>query len=110
MADSRQKHPKEFQKKLVELVDSGRSVESLAREFDLPAQTIRNWVRAALREENRRLQKEIRRMEMEIEILKKADAWFNRDTGSTGDMGSSVKRKKTRKNTKRAPNSPSRNS
>ena len=96
MADSQRKYPAEFRKKLIDLVHSGRSAESLAQQFDLSAQTIRNWVRAADREETRRLQKEnrrlrkdIRRVEMEIEILKKADAWFGRETDSKSSGSSS---------------------
>jgi transposase len=34
---------------MVALVRTGRSVEDLAREFELSAQTIRNWVRVAER-------------------------------------------------------------
>jgi transposase len=81
---------------MVELVRSGRSPESLSREFEPTAQTIRNWVAqtdrdeglrsdgltTAEREEVRRLRREVKRLRMERDILKKATAWFARETGS----------------------------
>ena len=85
-----------FREQMVELVRSGRSPEELAREFEPSAQSIRNWVgqadrdegrshdglTSAEREELRRLRRENRRLRQEREILAKAAAWFARETGS----------------------------
>jgi transposase len=81
---------------MIELVRAGRSPESLGREFEPSAESIRNWVRQAdldegrrqdglttgEREEIRRLRRENRQLREEREILKKAAAWFARETGS----------------------------
>jgi transposase len=79
---------------MVELVRSGRDPEQLAREFEPSAQAIRNWVAQAdrdegrredglttlEREELRRLRRENRQLREEREILKKAAAWFARES------------------------------
>ena len=89
-------YPAEFKRQMVELVRSGRSVESLAKEFEPCAQSIATWVRQAdldegrredglttdEREELRRLRRENRTLRMEREILKKAAVWFARETDS----------------------------
>jgi transposase len=89
-------YPAEFRERLVELVHSGRSPEDLAREFEPSAQTIRNWVAqadrdtgkrsdgltTAEREELRRLRREVKKLKVEKEILKKAAAWFAQETDS----------------------------
>ena len=68
----------------------------VASEFEPTAQCIRNWVRQADRDEGRRgeglptdertelqrLQRENATLREEREILKKAAAWFARETGS----------------------------
>jgi transposase len=86
----------EFRRQMVELVRSGRSAESLGREFEPSAQAIRNWVEQADRDEGRRedglttvereelsrLRRENRRLRQEREILKKAAAWFARESDS----------------------------
>ena len=68
--------------------------EDLAREFEPSAQTIRNWVVQAERDEGRRVDgpssaegEELRRVRREIhrlceerDILAKATAWFTRET------------------------------
>lgn len=87
---------------MIELVRSGRSPESLAREFEPSAQCIRKWVRQAERDAGRRLdglttdeRTELQRLRRENatlreerEILKKAAAWFARETGSIPSKGS----------------------
>lgn len=74
---------------MVALVRTGRSPESLAREFEPSPHTIRNWVKQAdldegrrtdglttdERKELRRLRREVKQLRMEREILKKAAAW-----------------------------------
>ena len=46
MPKTRRPYPPEYRERMIELVRSGRSPESLAREFEPSAQCIRNWVRA----------------------------------------------------------------
>jgi transposase len=95
-------YPAEFRQQMVDLVRSGRSPESLAKEFEPSAQSIRTWVKQAdldegrrsdglttvEREELRRLRRENRALRMEREILKKAAAWFARETDSLPKKGS----------------------
>jgi transposase len=71
-------------------------VSELAREFEPTAQCIRNWIRQADRDDGRRsdglttddrtelqrLKRENATLREEREILKKAAAWFARETGS----------------------------
>lgn len=94
---TRPPYPAEFRARMVELVRSGRTPESLSREFEPSAQSIANWVRQAERDEGsrsdglttdereelRRLRRENRVLREEKEILRKAAAWFAEETGST---------------------------
>jgi len=96
MPKSHRPYPLEYRRRIIELVRAGRSPESLAREFEPTAQCIRNWVRQADRDEGRRrdglttdertelqrLRRENATLREEREILKKAAAWFARETGS----------------------------
>lgn len=96
MAKKRRTYPLEYRRRLLELVRAGRTPESLAREFEPTAQTIRNWqiqadrddgrrsdgLTTQEREEVRRLRREVRTLREEREILKKATAWFAQETGS----------------------------
>ena len=54
MARSRGRYPPEYKEQIVELVRSGRSPGSLAREFEPSEQTIRNRVKQADLDEGRR--------------------------------------------------------
>ncbi len=90
----RHSYPPEFRQQMVELVRRGRTPEELSREFEPSAESIRSWVRQADRDEGRsddglstdereeltRLRRENRRLRVEQEILKKAAAWFARET------------------------------
>ena len=92
----RGRYPPEYRERLVELVRAGRSPGSLAREFEPTEQTIRNWVKQAdldeglrsdgltteARRKMRELKRENKRLRMERDILKKAAAWFARESGS----------------------------
>jgi transposase len=103
MGRTRRAYPPEFREQMVELVRTGRSPEELAQEFEPSAGSIRNWVRQAdlddgrrtdgltteEQEELRRLRRENRQLRLEREILKKAAAWFARETGTVPDEGSS---------------------
>jgi transposase len=96
-------YPPEYRERIIDLVRAGRSPESLAREFEPSAQCIRNWVRQADRDAGRRadglttaeraelqrLRRENAMLREEREILKKAAAWFARETGSIPSKGSS---------------------
>lgn len=103
MPKSHRPYPLEYRERIMELARGGRSPESLAREFEPSAQCIRNWLRQADRDagrrrdglttENRtelqRLRRENATLREEREILKKAAAWFARETGSIPSKGSS---------------------
>jgi transposase len=103
MPKSHKAYPLELKKRLVELVRAGRNPEELAEKFEPSAQAIRNWVAqtdrdAGLRadgltteerEELRRLRRENKVLREEREILKKAAAWFARETGSIPPKDSS---------------------
>ena len=96
MPKSHKAYPAEFKRRLVEQVRAGRTPEELAEKFEPTAQSIRNWVAQAdrdagqradgltteEREELRRLRREVKTLREEREILKKAAAWFARETGS----------------------------
>ena len=103
MPKSRPPYAPEVRRQLVALVRSGRDPEELARQFEPTAQSIRNWVRQAERDAGRRsdglttderqelqrLRRENKILREEREILKKAAAWFARETGSIPPKGSS---------------------
>ena len=92
----RGRYPPEYKERIVELVRAGRSPGSVAREFEPSQQTIRNWVKQAdldeglrsdgltteARKEMRELKREVKRLGMERDILKKAAAWFARESES----------------------------
>ena len=103
MAKTRPPYAPEFRRRLIELVRKGRTPEEVSRQFEPSAQAIRNWIRQADREAGRRTdgltvdeQEELRRLRRENkllreerEILKKAAAWFARETGSIPSKDSS---------------------
>jgi transposase len=95
MPRTRPPYAPEFRRQMVELVRAGRTPAELAREFEPSAHTIRTWVKQAdvdegleagetteEKEEIRRLRREVSQLKMEREILKKATAWFARETES----------------------------
>jgi len=96
MPRSRLPYPPEFRQQLVELVRAGRTPNELADEFEPSAESIRNWVKQADREEGRqtdgltsadreelaRLRRENRQLRQERDILAKAAAWFAQETGT----------------------------
>lgn len=96
-------YPPEFRQQIIELARAGRSAKALAREFEPSEQTIRNWIKQAdldngrrtdgltsdEQAELRRLRRENRQLKLEREILKKAAAWFARETKSLPEPDSS---------------------
>lgn len=105
MPSTRRAYPPEYRQQLLDLVRAGRTPEELSREFEPSGQTIRNWVAQAGRDngqrhdgltsaeqaELRQLRRENRQLKLEREILKKAAAWFAKETGAipSGTSGSS---------------------
>ena len=102
MARKKPPYTPEFRRQMIELVRSGRSPESLAKEFEPTAQAIRNWVaqadrdagrrddgmRTEERDEINRLRREVRQLKLERDILSKAAAWFARETDVIPPKGS----------------------
>jgi transposase-like protein len=94
MARERKTYGPEFRRRMVELVRAGRSPESLAKEFEPSANTIRKWavqadldegvrsdgLTTAERTELRELRRENRQLKLEREILGEAAAWFARES------------------------------
>lgn len=90
MPRTRNPYPAEFREQIVALARAGRSVESLAREFEPCVATIHGWIKQAdrdggrradglsgeARDELRRLRRENRQLRQERDILAKAAAWF----------------------------------
>jgi transposase len=54
MPKSRPPYPPEFKRRLVEMVRAGRNPEELAEKFEPTAQSIRNWVAQADRDDGHR--------------------------------------------------------
>lgn len=102
MARENAPYTPEFRRQMIELVRSGRSPESLSKEFEPTAQAIRNWVAQAERDAGRRddgvttaerdeinrLRREVKQLRLERDILSKAAAWFARETDVIPPKGS----------------------
>jgi len=103
MPKTRPPYPPELRARLIELARTGRTPEELGRQFEPSSQTIRNWLRQADRDDGRRQdgltteeREEVRRRRREVtalreerEILRKAAAWFARETHSLPSRDSS---------------------
>ena len=90
MPRTRNSYPADFRDHIIALARSGRSIESLAREFEPCVATIHGWIKqverddghrddgltSEERDELRRLRKENRQLRQERDILSKAAAWF----------------------------------
>jgi transposase-like protein len=89
---ARRKFTTEFKTEAVRLVEvGGKSITQVARELDLTESALRNWVEQAQAEkrggltadervEFARLRREVKRLEMEREILRKATAFFVKES------------------------------
>ena len=87
MARTHQAYPPEFRRQMVELVQSGRTPDELARAYEPSAGSIRNWVAQHERDagqrsdglstderlELRRLRRENKQLRVERDILKKGN-------------------------------------
>ncbi len=93
MPRTRPPYPPAFRRQAVEMIRSGTPLKQVAAELGVSEQTLRNWRRQGdvdagraeglttdEREELRRLRRDVRRLEQEREILKKAAAFFARET------------------------------
>jgi transposase len=95
---SRPPYPQQFREQAVRLVrESKKTVEQIAKDLGISHQSLRNWVKQIdldsgrradgltmeEREEIRRLRRENRILREERDILKKAAAFFVKETHST---------------------------
>ena len=96
MPRTRPPYPEEFRREAIEFArTSGRSQREIAEDLGISDVTLRNWIKQAERDEGQRpdglstdereelhrLRRENQRLRMEREILKKAAAFFARETG-----------------------------
>ena len=95
MGSTRRKFTPEFKAEAVELlINSGRPISEIARDLGISDGTLGNWVKAAKKRGDvkekpleiderarlKELEEENRRLKMEREILKKAAAWFAKES------------------------------
>jgi len=94
MPRSKPPYPPEFRREAVELArSSGKPIPQVARDLGVSSQTLHTWIKQAdvdagkregltteEREELRRLRRENRTLVQEREILKKAAAFFARES------------------------------
>ena len=86
------RYPLELRNRIIDLVHSGTTPEALSREFEPSAPTIRNWMAEAElsdhtapdchqadHEKLQEVDREIRGLRADREILKNAAGWFARE-------------------------------
>ncbi len=96
MPRTRPPYPDDFRREAIELVRvSSKSQRQIAEDLGISDVTLRNWIKQAERDEGKRLdglssdereelarlRRENQTLRMEREILKKAAAFFARETG-----------------------------
>jgi transposase len=91
---TRPAYPDEFRREAVQMLRAGRTPRELAQSLGVSEQTLRNWRRQAQvdrherddglstdeRDELRRLRRENARLKQERDLLKRAAAFFARET------------------------------
>jgi transposase len=92
---SNQRYPEEFKQEAVKQVtERGHSVSDVSKRLDISANSLYAWVSASrgskgkkasgvedsIRQENARLKSELKRVEEERDILKKAAAYFAKES------------------------------
>lgn len=94
MPKTRPPYPEEFRREAVELVRQGRSIPDVASSLGVTEQSLRNWVKRdqlerrerddgltlAERQELHDLRRKVKRLEQERDLLKRAAAFFVRET------------------------------
>ena len=94
MPKTRPAYPEQFRREAIELLRAGRSPRELAESLGVSQQTLRNWRRqdqvdrhdrddgltSDEREELRRLRRENARLVQERDLLKRAAAFFAKET------------------------------
>jgi transposase len=94
MPKTRPAYPDEFRREAVQMLRAGRTPRELAQSLGVSEQTLRNWRRQAQvdrherddglttdeRDELRRLRRENARLKQERDLLKRAAAFFARET------------------------------
>jgi transposase len=95
MGSARRKFTPEFKAEAVDLLtNSGKPISEIARDLGISDGTLGNWVKAAKKRGDvkekpleiderarlKELENEVRRLKMEREILKKAAAWFAKES------------------------------
>ena len=94
MPKTRPAYPEEFRREAIELLRAGRTPRELAESLGVSQQTLRNWRRqdeldrherddgltGDEREELRRLRRENARLTQERDLLKRAAAFFAKET------------------------------
>ena len=91
---TKKSYPPEFREKVVNLITGlGYSVSEVVQQLGCSTAVVRRWKTEATpldsvvsqrmelgEDENKRLRKEVTRLKMEVEILKKTTAYFAKDT------------------------------
>ena len=94
MPKTRPPYPEEFCREAVELVRGGRAIPDVASSLGVTEQSLRNWVKRdqlerrerddgltlAERQELHELRRKVKRLEQERDLLKRAAAFFARET------------------------------
>jgi transposase len=94
MPKFRPPYPEEFRREAVQMVRSGRRLSDVATSLGVTEQSLRNWVKRdqlerherddgltlAERDELRELRRKVKRLEQERDLLKRAAAFFARET------------------------------
>ena len=94
MPKSRPPYPEEFRREAVQMVRSGRRLSDVATSLGVTEQSLRTWVKRdqlerrerddgltlAERDELRELRRKVKRLEQERDLLKRAAAFFARET------------------------------